>query len=125
MEQKNRMKIKNVNLEWNVLRWDFNSKKACKYNVMHNDFPERIAKAIRSPKGSYRHIDNKEDLKEWLKRELMYYYWCKSECEYVIGGLFNHEEKDLQKLDIWFQLEMNLDRIVDYVMKEMNISFKE
>ena len=85
----------------------------------------RIAKAIRSPKGSYRHIDNKEDLKEWLKRELMYYYWCKSECEYVIGGLFNHEEKDLQKLDIWFQLEINLDRIVDYVMKEMNISFKE
>lgn len=125
MEQKNRMKIKNVNLEWNVLHLDFNSKKACKYNVMHSDFPERIAKAIRSPKGSYRHIDNREDLKEWLKRELMYYYWCKSEHEYVIGGLFNHEEKDLQKLDIWFQLEMNLDRIVDYVIKEMNISFKE
>ena len=28
------MKVKNVNLEWYVLRWDFNTKKVINYNIL-------------------------------------------------------------------------------------------
>lgn len=101
------MKIKNSNLEWYVLRYDFNSDKVVSYNVMIG-IAEEIHKAIKK-----KEVYNKASLKEFLKRKFMYQYWSRAEYEMLISGFSHNSEPE--KIDIYRQLEMNLDRIVEYV----------
>ena len=110
------MKIKNVNLEWNVLYKDFNSKEIKTYNVLGGSFPEDLAKNIKKHK-----IENKEQLKEYLKRDFMYHYWCKSEFEIAVGGLHAKYPEEFEKIDIWRQIEMNFNHIIDYIIEEMKL----
>lgn len=63
-------------------------------------------------------------LKEWLRKEFMYYYWSKCEAEIAVGGLFIKSIEELEKIDIYSQLQPNLDRITEYVIKEMGFRFK-
>ena len=53
--------IKKSNLEWYVLKYDFNEKQIVNYNVM-NGIAELVCKKVRSGE-----IYNKETLKEFLK----------------------------------------------------------
>ena len=110
------MKIKNVNLKWNVLRYDFNLKRIRPYNVLGYSFADELAKDIKKYK-----IINREQLKEHLKKEFMYHYWSKSECEVAIGGLHSDFPKDVEKVDIWSQIEMNFDNIIDYIILKMRL----
>lgn len=110
--------MKTTKLEWYVLNHDFNSKKIISYNVL-NGWEDALKEARKKKK-----FNNRETLKNYLKREFMYYYWCKAECEISVGGLFVKDiDKDLFKIDIWSQLEPNLDRITDYVISAMNFRF--
>ena len=113
------MKVKNVNLEYNVLRYDWNEKKVVNCNVLKRLDLEEIRKRILTKK-----IKNYEELKEYLKREFMYYFWSKAECEVLIGDL-SFREETFEKIDMWRQIEMNLDLIVKYINYEMRIGFKE
>ena len=57
----------------------------------------------------------------------MYHYWSKTECEMAIGPLWPKELKDLEKfekIDMYRQIEMNLDRITEYIINKMEIEFK-
>ena len=54
----------------------------------------------------------------------MYHYWCKAEHECLIGDFTNNYEKTLEKHDIYWQLEPNLDRICEYIIREMKIEWK-
>ena len=63
------MKIKNINLEWYVLKWDFNSKKVINHNVLQW-LKEDIANEVR-----LKHIHDKSTLRKYLKTQFMYYYW--------------------------------------------------
>ena len=109
------MKIKNVNLEWYVLRWDFNSKKVVSYNILkHRE--EDIAREVRK-----KSIGNKSILKEYLKTVFIYEYWSKTECEFYISDLFGD---DYEKIDIWRQIEPNLDNITEYINQKMKLNFK-
>ena len=108
------MKVKNVNLEWYVLCWDFNSKKVINYNILQW-LKEDIANEVRR-----KHIYNKSILKEYLKTQLMYNYWSKTEYEFYISDLHGD---DYEKIDIWRQIEPNLDRIVEYVNSKMELKF--
>lgn len=107
-------------LKWFVLRHDFNSNKIVMYNVLKNW--EEPLKANRKKK----RFTDRDSLKEYLRKELMYYYWCKSEHEIAVGSLFVKDiEKDLTKIDIWTQLEPNLDNITDYIIATMNFKFNK
>lgn len=53
----------------------------------------------------------------------MYHYWSKTECEIVIGGLHCKYLDEFEKIDMYRQIEMNLDKIVKYVIDEMCIVF--
>ena len=116
------MKRKNIKLEWYAFEYDWNKKELVRVNVLGKRFIENIQKVIKRDK-----INNYESLKSAIRRELIYYYWCKSEHEVMVTDLFprNYEEfeNNAVKIDIWYQLEPNLDRIVEYVIKEMNIKF--
>lgn len=109
------MKVKNVNLKWYAMRWDGNNDKVEFTNVLYG-LEVEIAKDIRKKK-----ILSRDDLRFWLKNELMYHYWCKAENEIAVGGLFSEYPKEFEKIDVWRQLEPNLDRITDYVIKEMKL----
>lgn len=109
------MKVKNVNLEWYVLRWDFNSKKVINYNILQWR-KEDIANEVRR-----KSIYNKSILREYLKTTFMYDYWSKTECEFYISDLHGD---DYEKIDIWRQIEPNLDLIVEYVNSKMDLGLE-
>ena len=112
------MRIKNKKLVWNVLLHDFNSDKIITYNVFSDEFKENLYKEYRKKK-----INNKLELKEYIKSKMMYRYWSRSEYEIAVGGIHSKHPENFEKIDAYYQLEMNLDHIVDYINDylEMNL----
>ena len=102
-------------LEWYVLRNNFNTGKIESFNVLNN-WEDRLKKIRKKTK-------NKEEFKEQVKREFMYYYWCKTEYEILVSSLFAKSIDDFQKIDIWTQLEPNLNNIINYIINKMNFKF--
>lgn len=117
------MKVKNVKLEWYAFRYDWNSHKLVFTNVLAY-MEEEIAKKIRKgAKDNYKPVTDYNSFKDYIKRQLMHDYWSKSEHECLIGDFSNNVEKTLEKHDIWWQLEPNLDRICEHIINEMEIKF--
>lgn len=109
-------KWKNINLEWYAIRWS--NDKIQKVNVLGHGFIDEIHTAVNKNK-----ITDYSTLREFVRRHFSYYYWCKSEHEIAVGGLFSKHPEEFEKIDIYYQLEMNLDRIVEYINKEINLNF--
>lgn len=113
--------MKHIKLEWYVLQHDFNTNQIIMYNILGGCWYERVKTARKNKK-----FNDRESFKEWLYREFKYYYWSKSEREIAVSGLFVRDsEKDIFKIDAWFQIEPNLDNICDYLIKKMNFRFGE
>lgn len=115
------MKVKNVQLIWNVLCLNGNNSEVQNCNIFSDNFKQEIYKQIKNKK-----ITNYTQLKEYVKNWAMYHYWSKTECEMAIGPLWPKELKDLEKfekIDMYRQIEMNLDRIVEYIINTMEIEF--
>lgn len=109
------MKIKNVNLQWYVLEWDVNNKKIKPINILAGII-EDLAREIKSGR-----VHNKSILREYLKTVFVYYYWNKAEHEMIVSDLFG---KYQEKIDVWKQIEPNLDLIVDYVNIKCDLKLK-
>lgn len=118
------MKIKNVKLEWYILQYDSNKRKMYMDNIFGWDgITEEIAKKIKKgSKDKWKPVTDYNSFKEYIKSDLMYYYWSKSEAEFQAGGLFSKEE-GFEKIDGWFQLEPNLDNICKMIINKMEIEF--
>lgn len=112
-----RRKIKD--LRWYAFEYDWNKKGVVRTNVLNTTLVEYAIKILQKNK-----ITKVEDFKEVLKGELMYYYWCKSEHEVMVSGLFPSNLDNAVKIDIWYQLEPNLDRIVEYVIRELDLKLE-
>ena len=111
----------NNKLEWYVLQHDFNSNQIIMYNILSGGWYDSIKEARKK-----KQFNNRETFKEWLRKQFMYYYWGKTEREILASGLFVRDnEKDIFKIDAWFQIEPNLDNICDYLIIKMNFKFKE
>lgn len=109
--------MKNIKLEWYVLNHDFNADKIKNQNIFLMSDVDELKKARKNGK-----FTNKNELKEFLKRRFMNNYWCKAECEILVGGLFSKSEK-FEKIDMYRQIEMNLDQITDYVINQLGFRF--
>lgn len=112
------MKNKSVKLIWYVYNHDFNNDKMIKVNALTNDLKEDIVKSYR--KGN---IKSLEELKECTKKYFNWRYNHRAECEYLMGGLFSKESK-FEKMCMYDELEMNLDRIVEYINYKMQLNLK-
>lgn len=97
-------------LEWNVLSYDFNTDKIVNCNIFGESFLTELK--VAKPKT---YLELKEFIKKWAR----YYYWSRTEHEMMVGGLFKNCK--FEKIDIFRQIEMNLDRITEYVNKELRI----
>ena len=115
------MRRKNVKLEWYAIYYEWNYKCLKRENVLGDTIVNAIIDKCVKKK-----ITNYEELRDALKRELMYHYWSKSEWEVIVGDLFYKEPNldNFEKIDIWYQLEPNLDRISEYVMRELQLDFE-
>lgn len=105
-----------MELEWNVLIYDFNSRKIKFYNIFRNDFILEIRNKSKSKK-----IKTYLELKEYINNWAKYYYWSKIEYEIAMGGLFSAYPDEFEKMDIYKQITMNLDRITEYVNNKLQI----
>ena len=108
------MKVKNAKLTWNVLYHNFNKDTIEPYNIFNLDFVEDLHKKVLK-----KEVNNLEDLKTYIDRWARYHYWCKSECEILVSGL--HIKSQETKIDIYTQINMNLDNITNYVNYELKI----
>ena len=111
--------MKNVDLQWNVLFHDFNSDKIVKYNVLKDNtyLIDSIKKAIKKNE-----VTNFTELKELVTHKLRATYWSRAEYEILVSGLFTRKEPT--KIDIWYQLEMNLDNLVEYLINKLKLDIK-
>lgn len=121
--------MKNLNLTWNVYRYDINKHEIYSFNVFdHGRFKDEIL-ALLNTNISY------DEFSEKVKHIAMYYYWCKSEHEIVITSFppyISRKEADRianenfnirthvnlergSKVDIYDQLKMNWDKFIDYI----------
>ena len=99
-------------MKWNVYYHDINRRKMTTFNIFnHYGFRRAAKEAVKK----YR---KKDEFIEQLKRELMYFFWSKSEYEIIItpwvGG---DREKEAEKIDIYEQVMMNYDIFSEYVWK--------
>ena len=110
---------KNKDLKWFAFREDFNSNTLVYINVLGKSFADELLKRIKK----YKIVDY-NSLKENIAGMLRYNYWGKAEHEVVVHSLIHRPDKDKEfKIDVWYQLEPNLDRIVEYIMKDLQIEF--
>lgn len=109
------MKVKNKKLIWNTLNYSWNEKKIINFNIFYQDYIDDLYKKYK--KGE---IKTKKDLKEYT---LTYCrtYWGRVEYEIMVGDV-GAKENDYEKIDVFRQVEMNIDRIVDYVNTELEIN---
>lgn len=99
-------------LEWNVLIHDFNSNKIKECNIFGEDFLKGLDR---------KNIKNFVELKKYIDGWAKYRYWSKTEYEVEIGGLFSKYPDEFEKIDIYRQIRMNLDRITEYVNNKLQI----
>ena len=86
-------------------------------NIFRQDIIDDLLKKLVKKK-----INNYGELKDFLQRNFKYYYMYRAEYEMLIGGLFVRDiGKDLEKIDVWYQIESNLDRICEYVIRELQL----
>lgn len=113
------MKIKNANLKWYVLYYDFNTDKVTDCNIFGGDFIEELHADVLKKK-----VTTFAELREYIRKWAMYHYWSKAEFEIAVGWLGCRQVKELEVVDIYRQILMNLDRITEYVNSELRLNFK-
>lgn len=109
------MARKKVDLIWNVLLADINTRRIINYNVLYG-YNEDIYKEYKKGK-----IKTLEELKKYLNSILQRQYWARCEYEIAVGGLSSKYPEDYEKIDAFRQIEMNLDRITEYVNWKMQL----
>ena len=116
------MRVKNVKLEWYVIEWEPNRKEVVNVNIFHKNYVEMLHKEIVKKKT----ITNYNQLKEFIRKDMMGAFWCRCEHEIAVGHFpAQYELKYLKKIDSYWQIAMNLDRIIEYVIRTCDIKFKE
>lgn len=97
-------------LEWYAFHQETNGSKLKYTNVLYDKLIERVKKLIRK-NADY------DEIKKEIDICLMSRYWSRCEYEVVVS---NWAGKDFeQKIDVYWQLQPNLDRITEYVIREL------
>ena len=106
-------------LDWKCMYIRANEIKPTWNNICYPYWEEEIKKRRKNGK-----IKNREDLKQYLKSECMYHYWSKCEFETIVTSWPPRKNEEGTKIDVWDQIEPNLDRLTDYIIIELGLKFK-
>lgn len=116
-----------MNKVFNVLMWDFNSDSLIHYDVLpyfRECYKERVKRFKKYSKDKDFDVSNKyykvpetfEDFKEFVKDAGMYRFWGRCEYEVIITGW--PQQKNEVKVDVFEQIEMNIDIISNILVEE-------
>lgn len=95
--------------KFNVLVWN-NGDKPVAYDVLPY-FRNRYKKLRKKDRPS-----TEEQWREFITRSGMYMYWARCEYEIIILPWPNQDKH--VKIDVWQQIENNIDLIIDILMNE-------
>lgn len=87
-------------MEWNVIR------------MRDGNLEWWNALSVLDIKDIKNKVKKGKDLRELLESEFIHYFRSRSECEILVQGL---HDGGVVKIDIYDQLEANMDRIVEYI----------
>lgn len=107
-------------IKYYAMHYDFNAKEIRKTNVIHGDILKSLQDMVKKGK-----IKDRLQFRECLRSEFMYRYWCKREWEISVGDLYEKDLNKYEEIDVYDQLEANLDVITDYIIREMGITFNK
>lgn len=107
-------------IKYYAMHYDFNAKEIRKTNVIHEDILKSLQEMVKKGK-----IKDRIQFRECLRSEFMYRYWCKREWEISVGDLYEEDLSKYEKVDVYDQLEANMDVITDYIIREMGITFNK
>ena len=122
--------VKSIMKSFNVINYDCNKQKFIAYDIipyLKNCYQKRID-------FHHKRIDNKYDkyfdvpvtfdeFRQFVKDESMYQFWGR--CEYEIILVDWPCQKYSEKWDVYQQIMMNLDSIVEIIMKECNSGIEQ
>lgn len=103
--------------QFNVLIWDFNQKGLISYDVL-----PYFRREYTSLEKNERPI-TREQWVEFVRRKGMYMYWSRCEYEFLVcqwPPLPDLNEEKHIKIDVWQQIENNLNIVIDLLMTEFN-----
>ena len=98
--------------KFNVLIFNFNSRKVQSYNII----PYLIECYKRKPKS--KRPSTFEEFKEFIIKESRYQWWSRCQYEIVITGFPIQNESE--KIDVYYQVMMNLDIIIKLLIEEVS-----
>ena len=107
-------------IKYYAMYYDFNAREIKRVNVIHEDTLKRLQDMVKKGK-----IKDRLQFRQCLRSEFMYRYWCKREWEISVGDLFEKDLSKYKKIDVYDQLEANLDVITDYIIRNMGITFNK
>ena len=107
-------------IKYYAMYYDFNAREIRKTNVIHEDTLKRLQDMVKKGK-----IKDRLQFRQCLRSEFMYRYWCKREWEISVGDLYEEDLSKYKKIDVYDQLETNLDVITDYIIRNMGITFNK
>ena len=96
---------------WYVYIIDFNSTKLEKYDVM--PYFLHCAKEHKFKSSDL------EECKKFIRKEGMYMFWARSEWEVLICPWISKKDVSF-KIDVWDQIEMNLDNFTMVFIENLN-----
>lgn len=92
-----------------AIHYSWNDRRIKPLNIINTTIINELKKKVKKSA-------KRNELKEGLISLLKYYYWSKAEYEIMAGDLFCKRE-EFEKIDIWFQLEPNVDLILDIILE--------
>lgn len=96
--------------KFNVIIYDFNSKKMVPYDI--------IPYLVRCYDKSNDKPSTFEELKDFIIKESKYQWWSRCEYEIILSDWPN--DKDREKWDVYKQITMNIDIITQIFINTIN-----
>lgn len=103
-------------LKWYAYYIDVNTEELVKFNILREDLLEDLIKIVNS-NIPYDYKAIKETVRRWL----FYHYHSKTEYEFIISPFVAVKNIKEHKVDVYWQVEANLDRFVDYLIDKLRI----
>lgn len=100
-------------MKYNVILWDINKREFIPYDI----FPY-LRKAYQEAKERNEEPKTFEEFKEFIRKESMYMWW--SRCQYEILISDWPTQSKTEKIDVHYQVMMNIDIITKLFMEEIN-----
>lgn len=96
-------------MKYNVILYDFNSKKFVPFDI----FPSLKREYVNDREAPYTF----EEFKDWIRRKALYKWWAKCEYEIILQSWPTGDKEE--KIDVYYQIMNNIDTITKLFMEEV------